>query len=45
MNPEPKAEQPRGGDPMAAKTAQHNTTNSVSAESGTEGSGGGPNSW
>jgi hypothetical protein len=29
MNPEPKAEQPRGGDPMAAKTAQHNTTNSV----------------
>ena len=25
MNPEPNAEQPRGGDPMAAKTAQHST--------------------
>jgi hypothetical protein len=27
MNPEPKTEQPRGGDPVAAETAQYSTTN------------------
>jgi hypothetical protein len=28
MNPEPNAQQPQDGDPVAAKTAQHITTNS-----------------